>query len=242
MYENVGPVLTSHFNGSELANNSLFVNPVAAFINALLPILREKTGSVVNAVSKDPQHLSEFMLLLMKFDDNLRKQFQYDGGDSKNGWKGLTWEVLDTWFDRWLEVEKDFAISRYEDIITAADSGKIDYDSTGIGRTKPTYGAGKVTDLLGTVTKLYQRLRKFSNKIRFLIDVQLTILDEYHNRLKDSLEAYQTMTSAVGRIGLAQEQKAAVEGTAGLESLCKVYGSCDHIIVTLRDWSSELVS
>lgn len=236
--------MNAHFRGTELASNSLYINPIATFITSLLPVLREKIDSHILSVAQEPQHLSEFMLLLMKFDDNIRKQFQYDGGDAQNGWKGLTWEVLDTWFDRWLEVEKDFALGRYEDIIVAPDSGQIDYDSTVTGRTKPTYGAAKVTDLLGTVTRLYQRLRKFSNKLRFLIDVQLTILDQYHNRLKDSLDAYQAITSTVGRTlhGITKEQQAALEGTGGLESLCKVYGSADHIITTLQDWSSELVS
>jgi hypothetical protein len=34
-------------------------------------------------------------------------------------WKGMTWEVLTKqgWYDRWLQVEKDFALARYKDII-----------------------------------------------------------------------------------------------------------------------------
>lgn len=184
------------------------------------------------------------MLLLMKFDESIRKQFKYDGGDLKNGWKGLTWTVLDTWFDRWLDVEREFALGRYEDIISAPDSGRIDYDSTSNGRTKPTYGASKVTDLLENITGLYRPLRRFSWKLRFLIDIQLAILDRYHNRLRDSLDAYQAITSTVGRTlhGVTKEQQAALEGTGGLESLCKVYGSADHVISTLYDWSNDLVS
>jgi RAD50-interacting protein 1 len=234
----------THFRGTILAGNSLYTDPVSAFISAFLPILKEKVNSIITAVAKEPQFLSNFMLLLMKFDENVRKQFKYDGGDSKHGWKGLTWEVLDTWFDRWLTVEKEFALSRYEDIIRAPDSGLIDYDSTEHGKTKPTYGASKVTDLLGNVTKLYQPLRKFSRKLRFLIDIQLAILDQYHNRLRDSLDAYQAITSTVGRTlhGVTKEQQAALEGTGGLESLCKVYGSADHVISTLHDWSNDIVS
>jgi hypothetical protein len=244
MYENVGPVLASHFRGTRFASNSLYTDPVSAFITALLPVVQEKVNGLLNVVSQEPQFLSNFILLLVKFDESVRKQFKYDGGDSKNGWKGLTWEALDTWFDRWLDVEKVFALGRYEDIIAAPDSGQIDYDSTGIGRTKPTYGASKVTDLLSNVTKLYQPLRRFSWKLRFLIDIQLAILDRYHNRLRDSLDAYQAITSTVGRTlhGVTREQQAALEGTGGLESLCKVYGSADHIISTLHDWSNDIVS
>lgn len=206
--------------------------------------MEEKVNSVLNVVAQEPQYLSNFIILLIKFDESIRKQFSYDGGDVKNGWKGLTWEALDTWFDRWLDVEKEFALSRYEEIIGATDSGRIDYDSTGIGRTKPTYSASKFTDLLGNITRLYQPLRKFSWKLRFLIDVQLAILDRFHNRLRDSLDAYQAITSTVARTlhGVTKEQQAALEGTGGLESLCKVYGSADHVVSILNDWSDELVS
>ncbi len=244
MYENVGPILASHFRGTRLASNSLYTDPVSAFITALLPVLQEKVDSLLNVVSQEPQFLSNFILLLIKFDESVRKQFKYDGGDPKDGWKGMTWKTLETWFDRWLDVEKEFALGRYEDIITTPDSGWIDYDSTSIGRTKPTYGASKVTDLLGNVTKLYQPLRRFSWKLRFLIDIQLAILDRYHNRLRDSLDAYLAITSTVGRTlhGVTRERQAALEGTGGLESLCKVYGSADHIISTLHDWSNDLVS
>lgn len=199
---------------------------------------------VLDKISREPQSLSNFMILLMKFDDSIRNNFKYDGGDAKAGWKGLTWTVLQTWFPRWEGVEKDFALARYEEIIATKDSGLIDYDSTGIGGTKFSYGAAKVMDLLGNVTHVYRPLRSLSWKIRFLIDIQVEILDRYHNRLKDSLDAYQAMTSAVGRTlhGISREEQAALEGVGGLESLCKVYCSANHVIDALADWSDQMVS
>jgi len=243
LYDNVGPILVTHFANTRLATGGVYIDPVAAFITALLPVVREKVNSLLTSISHEPSTMSNFMLSLMKFDDDIREKFNYDGGESKTGWKGLTWEVLDTWFLRWLSIEKDFALARYQDIINSKESSKIDYDSTGPKRTKPTYGAQKVTDLIGNVTKQYRSLRKFSFKLRFLIDIQIAILDEYHNRLKDSLDAYITMTSTVGRAlhGVTKEQQAQVQGTGGLESLCKVYGSSNHVIDTLHDWSNDLV-
>jgi RAD50-interacting protein 1 len=242
--ENVGPILAAHFKGSKLAGNSLLIDPVSAFITALLPVLREKIESLLITLSQEPQFFSNFILLLIKFDRSIRNEFNYDGGDPINGWKGLTTEFLDAWFDKWLDIEKEFALARYKDIITSSDNGQIDFDSAGPGRTKPTCGALKVADLLGNVTTLYEPLRKFSNKLRFLIDIQLAILDKYHNRLRDSLDAYQAITSTVGRTlhGVTKEQQAALEGTGGLESLCKVYGSAEHIISALHGWSDNIVS
>jgi len=60
--------------------------------------------------------LSRFIDQLFTFDEKLRTDFNYDGGDVEHGWKGVTWEVLETSFDRWLEVEKDFALARYYEV------------------------------------------------------------------------------------------------------------------------------
>jgi hypothetical protein len=218
-----------------LAGNTLYVDPVAALVTALLPVLKEKVESLVIEISREPQYLSRFMVQLMNF---------YDGGNPEYGWKGLTWNVLDTWFEHWLEVEKEFALQRYRDIMDAPDSGQLDYDSSAIGKTKPTYGATKVTDLILTVTLQYNKLRRFSHKFRFLVGIQAEILDQYLGRLKDSLDVYQTMTSTVGRTlhGVTKEQSAALEGIRGLESLCKVFGSAEHLISMLNEWSNEEVS
>lgn len=98
----------------------------------------------------------------------------------------------------------------------------------------------RVTDLLKSVTTQYERVRRFSHKLRFLIDIQLTILDEYHDYLRGTLEAYLSITSTVGRaFGVTKEQIAALEGTGALETLCKVYGSADHVVNALKDWSNE---
>jgi hypothetical protein len=240
---NVAPVLAAHFRGNILAGNSLYVDPVSAFITALLPVLKEKVDAVVADVSNEPQYLSRFIKQLMTFDEALRIQFNYDAGNPETGWKGLTWDVLNTWFDKWSQVEKDFAMERYRDILKSGDNGQIDYDSTGPGKTKTTYGATKVTDLIQSVTEQYNKLRRFSHKVRFLINIQAEILDQYFGRLNDSLEVYMSYTTTVGRTlhGISKEEQAKLEGLGGLESLCKVYGSADHVISMLREWGNDEV-
>jgi RAD50-interacting protein 1 len=218
------------------------VDPIAAFITALLPVLREKVSSLLKEISNDPGLLSRFMYQLFEFDGTIRNKFNYDAGNVQLGWKGITWEVLDTYFDRWLQVEKDFALGRYQEIIKSPDS--IDFESTSQGKTKYTSVVAQVTDLLITVTKSYNHIRRFRNKMYFLIEIQAEILDQYHGRLSDSLDVYQTIMSPLGRRlhGVSKEMRAEAEGVAGLESLCKVYGSAEHIIAALNEWSNEEVS
>ena len=63
--ENIGPILAAHFRSNLLAGNTLYVDPVAAFITALLPVLKEKVDSLVVEISREPQYLSRFIVQLM---------------------------------------------------------------------------------------------------------------------------------------------------------------------------------
>lgn len=240
---NITPILANHFRGSPLASQSLYIDPVAGFITALLPVVNEKVTSVLSQISSQPELLSKFISELLTFDDAVRTELKYDGGNTDVGWKGLSWDVMDSWFDQWSRVEKDFALKRYEDISKSPDAGSIDFEGTPLGKTKATYGAAKVTDLIATVTTTYSKLRRFSQKVRFLITIQAEILDQYLGRLSDSLEIYNATMSTVGRTlhGVTREQQAALEGLGGLESLCKVYGSADHLISVLKEWKNEEV-
>jgi hypothetical protein len=239
--DNLSHLLASEFYDTPVATNAAYVDPVCAFITAMLPVMREKVADVVSKAVQSPSFLSSLISQLMTFDETLRTKFGYDGGDAENGWPGLTTEVLDEHFDAWFQAEKDFAAERFRTIMTASDAHNIDYNYTADGRMKPTFAAVRVTDLLSSLTKQYNRIRKFKHKIRFLIGIQLDILDEYHDRLRGSLEAYQAATSTLGRTlhGVSKEQMAVLEGTGALETLCKVIGSSDHVVNTLADWGNE---
>lgn len=240
---NFGPILAAKFSNTEVSDKMVYMDPVCAFITSLLPVMREKIAATMNVAIKDPAFLSSLIGQLMIFDENIRFAYNYDGGDVENGWPGLTTEVLNTHFNTWLQAEKKFALDRYHAIMAAPDARNIDYDFAGSGKTKPTYAAARIVDLLKSVTTQYERVRRFSHKLKFLIDIQLTILDEYHDHLRGTLEAYVSITSTVGRafVGVTKEQLAALEGTGALETLCKVYGSADHIANTLKEWSNEEV-
>lgn len=134
------------------------------------------------------------------------------------------------------------ALSRYQNIIDSPESGEIDHDSVKSGATKPTYAAVRVNDLLETITDRYRPLTSFSQKLRFLIDIQITIFDRLHSRLHDSLEAYLTITSSIARTvqGVSRESQAELRGLGGLERLCRVFGSAEYLEKKMRDWSDDI--
>ncbi|KAL4885137.1 TIP-1 family-domain-containing protein [Aspergillus karnatakaensis] len=220
-----------------------FLNASDAYLTALLPMLRHKISTYLPQISTNPQLLSHFVHELMNFDNDIRETWNYlPDPYSTDDWRGLTWEVLsqDGWFDRWLQVEKEFALARYKEIVDTPDSGHIDYEGVESSATKPTKAAIRVNDLLETTTERYQPLSSFGQKLRFLIDIQITIFDQFHERLHSALEAYLAMTSTIGRTVQGTDGQASVEGIAGLERLCRVFGSAEYLEKKMEDWSNEV--
>ena len=68
-------------------------------------------------------------------------------------------------------------MSRYQSIIDEPTAGELDYDSVSADATKPSKAAIRVNDLLETITDRYKPLSSFSQKLRFLIDIQQEILE-----------------------------------------------------------------
>jgi RAD50-interacting protein 1 len=87
-------------------------------------------------------------------------------------------------------------------------------------------------------------LTSFSQKLRFLIDIQIAIFDKFHERLQGNLEAYLSLTTSLGRAvgGVTKEEQEKLLGIHGLERLCKTYGSADYLEKAMRDWSDDVVS
>ena len=244
------PILDNRSRSVPDLEDFLYPDARSAFISALLPMVRAKSLALLPQISSQPQLLSHFMHELMSFDTTLRDSWAYSPyPHSLSDWKGLTWSALVThnYFNTWLNVEKEFALARYESILSAPDSRDIDYESTESGSTKPTKSAIRVNDLLETITDRYRPLSSFSQKLRFLIDIQLEIFDLYHQRLHGSLERYIMDTSTLGKViqgstGTTNETRNQNDGhgTYGLESLCKVFGSAEYLERKMSDWGDDI--
>jgi len=77
-----------------------------------------------------------------------------------------------------------------------------------------------------------------------LIDIQISILDQYHDRLHSSLEAFKMLSSSIARAvqGTSKEEVQSLTGISGLERLCKVYGSAMFLENCMTDWGEDIVS
>jgi hypothetical protein len=107
--EFIQPVLLQEFRGTDFSLNYAYIDATSAFITAVLPMVRRKLNSVVPRVLEQPPLLSHLLHELIKFDTQLRDEWQYDGGSRTDAWIGLAGEVLNTddHFAKWLNAEKD---------------------------------------------------------------------------------------------------------------------------------------
>ncbi|KAM0717026.1 hypothetical protein Q7P37_006878 [Cladosporium fusiforme] len=240
----IQPLLLKHFRGSNLSLTPAYVDATCAFITALLPMVQRKVLSFASQVTSQPNLLSHLVRQVLDFDKLVEENYAYTPESPSTPWRGLAFFLLDTsgYFQRWLDVERDFALARYSSIIETAESGELDWDSVASDATKPTKAAIRVNDLLETVTDRYRPLSSFSQKMRFLIDIQIAIFDQFHARLHSSLEAYITMTSSLARTmhGISREDQSELQGVKGLDRLCRVFGSAEYLERAMRDWSDDV--
>lgn len=236
----LGPIVDEHALRSD-ALETVYTDAVSSFISALLPMVTAKCLSFLPQITSEPQLLSHFMREVMSFDNSIRDSWVYVPiPRMMSEWRGLTWTILYShgYFQTWLTVEKDFALARYTSIKDSSDSREIDLDA-GPGQTKPTKGAIRVNDLLETITDRYRGLSSFSYKMKFLLDIQLSIFDDYHNYLHDALQAYIAVSHTAGRL-LQGQSETDTFGLKGLESLAKIFGSAEYLERKMSDWSDDL--
>lgn len=240
MSDLLGPIVDERALTSD-ALETVYTDAVSSFITALLPMVNAKCLSFLPQITSEPQLLSHFMREAMSFDNTIRDSWVYVPIPRMLAdWRGVTWTILYThgYFQTWLTVEKDFALARYSSIKDSPDSREIDLDAEP-GQTKPTKGAIRVNDLLETITDRYRGLSSFSYKMNFLLDIQLSIFDDYHNYLHDALQAYIAVSHTAGRLLQGQSETDAF-GLKGLESLAKIFGSAEYLERKMSDWSDDL--
>nr|POF15292.1 rad50-interacting protein 1 [Quercus suber] len=238
------PLLLRQHRGTDLALVPAYLDATTAFISALLPMLQRKLASFAPQVVNQPQLLSHLVHEVMSFDTSLQETYAYTPVAPTIPWRGLAFYLLDTldYFPQWLSVEKDFALSRYQAIVAAPDAGEIDYDFVGREDSKPTKMAIRVNDLVETITERYRPLASFSQKLRFLMDIQIEIFDMLYKRLHKDLEQYQAYTAVGSHIisGVSKEEKSDLQGLVGVKRLCSVFSSAEYLERAMRDWSDDV--
>lgn len=169
--------------------------------------------------------------------------------------------------------------AQYNDIIGAADAWTISDETEDENSTwdiRPTNSARRIRSLFDQITGEYvsfsgglRILNPFSDRFsplpspihraRFLISIQLPLLELYRGRISSSLDAFETISHALlravpGALSLSLsgasrdtgsvniESQHLANGVAGVQRLCKALISASVTRSALEAWSEETVS
>ena len=165
-------------------------------------------------------------------------------------------------------------MDQYIEIISAADAWLIAdetvEDEEGVidRELKPTNSARRVKALVEQVTgkphasclmscecqrraltERFSPLPQFVQRTRFLITVQLPLLEHYHARISSSLDAFETLSStflravpgALGSDSGRTQSKSLTSGVEGVQRLCKALVSAKYTAAAMEAWGEDLV-
>lgn len=122
--------------------------------------------------------------------------------------------------------------------------------STTSREVRPTVSARRLRLLVEQVTDRYAPLPQFSQRTRFLINVQLPLLESYHARISSSLDAHESLSSALvravpgalgGAAGDHRDRGRLTSGVEGVTRLCKALVSAKWISMAMKGWGEDLV-
>ncbi|KAI0067928.1 hypothetical protein BV25DRAFT_1867678 [Artomyces pyxidatus] len=234
------------------------------FTYNLFPLLSRHLKRSIPAVLPHPPLLAHTIYQSLAFDVSLRDDgFTLSGtiagrsSESKE-WEGISAVVLGRrdWFDTWMEGEKTFALDQYHEIISAQDAWTIVDDESDLDDsrptdrdTRPTVSARQLKALVEQVTDRYSPLPEFGQRTRFLITVQLPLLESYHGRISSSLDAFESLSSVFvravpGALGSAtgegRDRGHLTSGVEGVERLCKALVSAKFMASAMEGWGEDL--
>ncbi len=155
------------------------------------------------------------------------------------------------WFNRWLDGEKQFALSRFEEIMDSPDAWAIGSSDSladddeqiihsslnnssasaqaaeGEAGQRTTKSARSLIEILDSVSERYRPLPSLPQRLSFLAIVQLPILRSYAQRLTRSLDAFESLSSAFARAMPGE----IVPGTVAPSSLVSMGSDSDMVKV-----------
>ncbi|ODQ65037.1 hypothetical protein NADFUDRAFT_8422, partial [Nadsonia fulvescens var. elongata DSM 6958] len=229
-----------------LRNGDIFNDrsAVKEFITAVLPSVRRKIFGLFPRVAEmSTPFLSHLVFEVCSFDKVVSEKYMYTqyGSSKWIGLSGLLFEDKQR-FETWLNGEKEIAFGRYQQIIDSPKAFDIEYEGVDSNETKPTNSAINIKFLLENLTTHYASLESVTQRLRYLMDIQITILDKYYIRLNEGLEVIESMGSTLSRAvgGISSEDSKKAQGLGGLERLCRIYGSANFIEESLRTWGEDL--
>ncbi|KAL9715939.1 hypothetical protein Ac2012v2_000383 [Leucoagaricus gongylophorus] len=218
------------------------------------------------ALLQSPSILAHTIYQALCFDASfIEEGFQLQGtsatslDDTDTKWEGISQVILGNqpWFQTWLAGEQRFVEDQYHEILGSSDAWGISDDTEAGSQAtilKSTNSARRVKALFEQVTDRYSPLPDPSQRVQFLVSIQLPILDSYLGRITSSLDDFESVSSAFvravpGALNLGGKSEASVNVNArsltnimeDIQRLCKALLSAAHIESAIESWAEDLV-
>ncbi|KAK9761617.1 hypothetical protein K7432_013353 [Basidiobolus ranarum] len=225
----VQPLLSSAGLGMYDAKNE--------FIRELLLAVEAKLKRDMKKLIKNPQYLAHTVRETLEFDQAIRELHFYcerDGSD----WKGCVnvFTEQKSTFDAWLNAEKAFAETRFEEIMEEEDIWEPLYDDDlEVEEIRPTKSADKLINLLEIITERYKPLMNLAHRLRFLVEIQLHLLAMYHLKITYAMDNFEKQGFAFIRADGHDE----IEGLKGVRKLCLWLDSAGYVSEMVKDWGEQ---
>ncbi|KAI0374499.1 hypothetical protein BV20DRAFT_961682 [Pilatotrama ljubarskyi] len=244
------------------------INAWREFTLQLLPMLERKLRRTIPALLAHPPILAHTIYQALAFETALKDEgFDLPGttaapvDDTEARWEGISDVILGRkeWFEAWVEGERKFAMDQYLDIISAPDAWLIADEEEDVEsdmriaerELRPTNSARRVKALVEQVTDRYSPLPQYAQRTRFLIVVQLPLLESYHARISASLDAFETLSSTLMRAvpgalgagagdGRGGDSRRLTAGVEGVQRLCKALVSAKYVAGAMETWGEDL--
>ncbi|KAL5636018.1 hypothetical protein ACGC1H_004731 [Rhizoctonia solani] len=239
------------------------INAQNEFTRLLFPILARKIRKSVPQLLAQPSLLAHTIYQALLFDAAVREsgftlvntwECRATKQHKAKEWPGVADVVLShkSWFDEWMEAERHFTEHQYNEIIISPDAfafsndGNEEFQQADI---RPTNSARRIKALLEQVTERYQPLPHYNQRARFLINVQVPILEAYYGRISSSLDAFETLSSSfvravpgalAGQVGAGVDARKLTSGHEGLQRLLKAYASAFAIKSAMQEWGDSI--
>ncbi|CAE6432985.1 unnamed protein product [Rhizoctonia solani] len=239
------------------------INAQNEFTRLLFPILARKIRKSVPQLLAQPSLLAHTIYQALLFDAAVREsgftlantwEHRVTKQHKVKEWPGVADIILShkSWFDEWMDAERHFTEHQYNEIIISPDAfafshdGNEEYQQTDI---RPTNSARRIKALLEQVTERYQPLPHYNQRARFLITVQVPILEAYYGRISSSLDAFETLSSSfvravpgalAGQVGAGVDTRKLTSGHEGLQRLLKAYASASSIKGAMQEWGDSI--
>jgi hypothetical protein len=94
---------------------------------------------------------------------------------------------------------------------------------------------------ISTHLERYRPLSRISDRIQFLLEIQITILDQYRMEIISKADVYER--TRFGALSMMQRQaRDQISGLTGLKLLSRWTDSLLYVQSAMRDWADDVVS